>query len=334
VSIDEAFLDVSGAVHLFGPPAEIASAIRRRVREEIGLPISVGVARTKHLAKIASQVAKPDGLVVVEPEREIEFLEPLPVGLVWGVGPATRARLAATGIHTIGQLAAAPTSSLQGILGQVLGAKLGSLAANLDPRPVTAARPAHSVGAQAALGRRPATPAVVRGTLAYLADRVAGRLRAAGKGGRTVTVRVRFLGMRSVTRAVTSGSPVATTLTLTEVATELALAALDEHPAEREITLLAVSVSKLVAMPPLQLELPLGHSSAEERRRAGTPGGGRPVGGGRLARRHQGTVRTQLGRLCGRRAVRRRPRPGRLSRAGRARRPRMSSAGHVARGPQ
>src|ERR1019366_9059739 len=101
ISIDEAFLDVAGSVHLFGSPADIAATIRRRVRAEIGLPVSVGVARTKHLAKVASQVAKPDGLVVVEPERELEFLAPLPVGLIWGVGPATRARLAETGIRTI-----------------------------------------------------------------------------------------------------------------------------------------------------------------------------------------------------------------------------------------
>ena len=117
ISIDEAFADVAGCTHLFGPPAEIASAIRRRVRAELGLPISVGVARTKHLAKIASQVAKPDGLVVVDPDTELDFLHDLPVELMWGVGPVTKARLAEIGVHTIGQLAQMPGGSLERLLG-------------------------------------------------------------------------------------------------------------------------------------------------------------------------------------------------------------------------
>src|SRR5579862_4322891 len=117
LSIDEAFADVAGCTHLFGPAAEIARTIRRRVRAELGLPISVGVARTKHLAKIASQVAKPDGLVVVDPETELEFLHPLPVDLMWGVGPATKARLAEVGVHKIGQLANMPGRSLERLLG-------------------------------------------------------------------------------------------------------------------------------------------------------------------------------------------------------------------------
>src|SRR5262249_38943993 len=117
ISIDEAFADVAGSIHLFGPPAEIATAVRRRVRAELGLPISVGVGRTKHLAKIASQVAKPDGLVVVDPETELRFLHDLPVELMWGVGPATKARLNERGIRTIGQLANMPGWSLQRIVG-------------------------------------------------------------------------------------------------------------------------------------------------------------------------------------------------------------------------
>jgi DNA polymerase-4 len=258
ISIDEAFLDVAGSIHLFGRPAEIASAIRRRVRTEIGLAVSVGVARTKHLAKIASQVAKPDGLVVVQPDQERRFLDPLPVELMWGVGPVTRARLAATGIRTIGHLAAADAPILQGLLGQALGAKLSSLAVNADPRHIETSRRASSVGAQSALGRRPATPVLLRTTLGYLADRVAGRLRAAGRAGRTVTVRVRFPGLRSVTRSLTVPVGISATLTLTELATELAATALTDHPEERDITLLAVSVSKLVEEPALQLELPLG----------------------------------------------------------------------------
>jgi DNA polymerase-4 len=257
ISIDEAFLDVGGSVHLFGPPADIAASIRRRVRAEIGLAVSVGVARTKHLAKVASQVAKPDGLVVVEPERELRFLHPLPVELLWGVGSVTRARLAAIGIHTIGDLAALRRPVLEDMLGQAAGGKLCELAANFDPRNLETGRRASSVGAQSALGRQQPTPRLLRSTLGYLADRVAGRLRAAGRAGRTITVRVRFTGLRSVTRSVTLPAAVSTTLTLTEVATELAAAALADHPGDPEITLLAVSVSKLVDEPGIQLELPL-----------------------------------------------------------------------------
>src|SRR5437588_2984320 len=246
ISIDEAFLDVAGSVHLFGSPSDIAAAIRRRVRDEIGLAVSVGVARTKHLVKVASQLAKPNGLVVVVPHRELEFLQPLPVGLMWRVGPVTRARLAATGIRTIGDLAATPSSFLHRLLGQAVGDKLGSLATNRDPRRIETARRAASVGAQAALGRRQATSGLIRSTLGYLADRVAGRLRAASRAGRTVTVRVRFTGLRSVTRSITLPAAISTTLTLTELASELAAAALADHPKEHEITLLAVSVSNLV----------------------------------------------------------------------------------------
>jgi DNA polymerase-4 len=271
ISIDEAFLDVSGSVHLFGAPAEIASDIRARVRREIGLAVSVGVARTKHLAKIASQVAKPDGLVVVEPDHELEFLHPLPVDLIWGVGPATRARLTGAGIHTIGDLAATATPLLQGLVGQAAGAKLGALATNIDPRRIEGGRRATSVGAQSALGRRPATQELLRSTIGYLADRVAGRLRAADRAGRTVTVRVRFPGMRSITRSVTLPLPVSSTLTLTELGIELVRKALAGNPGEREITLLAVSVSHLMDQPALQLELPVG--VGDDRHRPGTATG-------------------------------------------------------------
>jgi DNA polymerase IV len=255
ISIDEAFLDVAGARNLFGPPPAIAAAIRRRVRGEIGLALSVGVARTKHLAKVASQVAKPDGLVVVAPEGERQFLECLPVELIWGVGPVTRAHLANAGIHTIGELAVTSSSFLDQLFGRALGGKLAALATNVDPRTINPTRRATSVGAQAALGRRAATPEVLRSTLAYLADRVAGRLRAAGQAARTVTVRVRFIGLRSVTRSATVTASVSATLTLAELATDLANTALAENPAEREITLLAISASNLV-QPALQLELP------------------------------------------------------------------------------
>ena len=288
ISIDEAFLDVRGAVHLFGPPAAIAAAIRRRVRDEIGLPVSVGVAATKHLAKIASQVAKPDGLVVVEPDDERAFLHPLPVTLMWGVGPATEARLAAQGIRTIGQLAATADPVLRGLLGEAVGSKLGSLAANTDPRRVEGVGPAKSVGAQSALGRQPIDDRLLRTTLGYLADRVAGRLRAAGCAGRTITVRVRFPGLRSVTRAMTLAVAIATTLTLTEVAVDLATAVIADHPDEQDITLLAISVSKLIAQPTQQLELPV---TGEEVR----PGS--PLGAARWAvDRSVDSIRAQFGR--------------------------------------
>ena len=271
VSIDEAFLDVAGAIHLFGSPSEIAAAARRRVRSEIGLPLSVGVARTKHLAKIASQVAKPDGQVTVSPFEERAFLDPLPVELMWGVGPSTQRRLAGAGIRTIGDLAAAPGAALEQLLGRAAGSHLARLAVNFDPRRIEAPSRAASVGAQAALGQREATPELVRVTLAYLADRVTGRLRAAGRAGRTVTVRVRFGDLRSVTRSVTVPVAVGTTLTVTELATDLARTALADHPEQRHVTLLAVSVANLVDQAELQMELPL--ELGDERHRAGSPQG-------------------------------------------------------------
>src|SRR5499433_38934 len=136
ISIDEAFADVAGCTHLFGSPPEIARAVRCRVRTELGLAISIGVARTKHLAKIASQVAKPDGLVVVDPETELDFLHDLPVELMWGVGPVTRGRLAKVGVHTIGELAKMPGWSLERIVGRTTGEKLTALAWNRDPREI------------------------------------------------------------------------------------------------------------------------------------------------------------------------------------------------------
>jgi len=258
ISIDEAFLDVSGATHLFGPPATIGAQLRRRVREEVGLPISVGAARTKHLAKVASQVAKPDSLVVVQPGAERQFLDPLPVGLMWGVGPVAEQRLAERGIRTIGDLARTPSYALELLLGHAVGVKLGALALDQDPRRIVTSSRARSVGAQSALGRRHPTAELVRGVLGHLADRVAGRLRARQRAGRTVTVRVRFAGMRSVTRSHTMPAPVAATLTLTEVAEQLAWQAIDDqHDSSIEISLLAISVSNLARQHAVQLELPM-----------------------------------------------------------------------------
>jgi DNA polymerase-4 len=271
ISIDEAFANVSGCTRLFGPPAEIAATIRHRVRTELGLPISVGVARTKHLAKIASQVAKPDGLVVVEPATELDFLHDLPVELTWGVGPVTRAKLADQGILTIGQLANMPGRSLERLLGHAAGEKLSALAWNRDPREVRTHHRARSAGAQSALGRQPAVERVFIPTLRHLADRVASRLRARTLAGRTITVRVRFADMRAVTRSMTLDVPISATTTLAEIAEELVRAALADHPRERIITLLAVAVSHLVKQPAIQLELPFG--LPDEKRRPGSTRG-------------------------------------------------------------
>ncbi|HEY7101054.1 MAG TPA: DNA polymerase IV [Mycobacteriales bacterium] len=257
ISIDEAFLDVTGSTHLFGPPGEIATRLRARVRREVGLPISIGAARTKHLAKVASQVAKPDGLVVVEPEREREFLDPLPVGLMWGVGPVAERRLAERGVHTIGELAEMSPRALEGLLGHAVGLKLAALAVNEDPRRITGIGRAKSVGAQSAIGAHEPTGQLVTDVLSHLADRVAGRLRAKHRAGRTVTVRVRFAGMKSVTRSLTLPGPIAATLTLTEVAEQLAWQAIRDQDAAVEISLLAISVSNLTVQHSIQLELPV-----------------------------------------------------------------------------
>ncbi|MBV9835831.1 MAG: DNA polymerase IV [Alphaproteobacteria bacterium] len=271
LSIDEAFADVRGCTHLFGSPADIAQAIRRRVRTELGLPISVGVARTKHLAKIASQVAKPDGLVVVDPDTELEFLHNLPVELMWGVGPATQARLAEIGVLTIGQLAQTSPRSLERLLGPAAGEKLVALAWNRDPREIRTHHRSQSAGAQSAIGRKLAEPRIIHDTLAHLADRIGTRLRAKSLAGRTVTARVRFADLHAVTRSVTLDAPVSSTVSLTEIAEELVRTALAQHPDERYISLLAISVSHLEKVSRLQLEFALGLN--DEGRRPGTKRG-------------------------------------------------------------
>src|ERR1700732_2252802 len=268
ISIDEAFADVAGCTHLFGPPAEIARAIRRRVRAELGLPISVGVAHTKHLAKIASQVAKPDGLVVVDPDTELEFLHHLPVELMWGVGPVTKARLAEIGVLTIGQLAKTPGRSLTQLLGPAAGEKLAALAWNCDPREIRSHRRAGSAGAQSALGSKPAEECVFRPTLRHLADRICSRLRANSRPGRTGTGRGAFSDLRSVSRSITLDAPISTTAILAEIAEELVRTVLAQHPCEKTISLLAISVSHLMQPIELQLELPL--ALRDEGRRPGS----------------------------------------------------------------
>ncbi|GEC17589.1 DNA polymerase IV [Nitrobacter winogradskyi] len=271
ISIDEAFADVAGCTHLFGTPAEIAATIRQRVRDELGLPISIGVARTKHLAKIGSQVAKPDGLVVVDPRRELDFLHDLPVELMWGVGPIAKAKLNEQGILTIGQLANTPGRSIERLLGVAAGEKLAALAWNRDPREIRTHHRARSAGAQSALGKRRPDDRIVQPTLLHLADRVASRLRAKSLAGRTVTARVRFADLRAVTRSITLDAPIAATTMLAEIAGELVRQELADHPREKYISLLAISVSHLDEQRALQLDLPLG--LADERRRPGAKTG-------------------------------------------------------------
>jgi len=292
ISIDEAFADVAGCTHLFGTPEQIAITIRERVRQELGLPISVGVARTKHLAKVASQVAKPDGLVLVEPGTELAFLHDLPVGLMWGVGPVTEARLRQQGITTIGQLANTPGQSLRGLLGEAMGEKLADLAWDRDSRAVQTRHSARSAGAQSALGRRPATEEVYKPVLRHLADRVTARLRAKSLVGRTVTVRIRFADMRAIARSLTLDAPVSATLIVAEIAEDLVRAALVEHPREKYITLLAISVSHIGPQPHIQLELPL--NLPDENHRPGTP-----IGLARwTADRAMDQARTRFGRAA------------------------------------
>ncbi len=192
ISIDEAFLDVSGLWRLVGPPEQIAAELRRRVLSDVGLVISVGVARTKFLAKVASGVSKPNGLLVVEPDGELDFLHPLPVGRLWGVGPVTAEKLAARGITTVGQVAALGEGPLILVLGKGSGRHVHALAHNNDPRRVVTGKRRSSIGAQRALGRRDRSFAELEGVLLELVDRVSRRLRNGHRVGRTVTLRFRF----------------------------------------------------------------------------------------------------------------------------------------------
>src|SRR3954471_12576634 len=216
LSIDEAFLDARGMERAFGTPTELAIRLRREVRERVGLPITVGVARTKFLAKVASAVAKPDGLLVVPPERELAFLHPLPVERLWGVGPVTARKLREHGITTVRQVAILPETVLVDWLGRAAGRHVHALAHNLDRRPVRTRRRRGSVGAQHALGRSPRSPEAVEASLAGLVDRVGRRMRGAGRTGRTVVLRLRFDDFTRATRSHTLPYPTASTRTIHE----------------------------------------------------------------------------------------------------------------------
>jgi DNA polymerase-4 len=203
LSIDEAFLDVGGLWRVSGTPVEIAMRLRRQVREQVGLPITVGVARTKFLAKVASGVAKPDGLLVVPPDGELAFLHPLPVERLWGVGPVTAAKLRGHGVTRVGQVARLGEATLVTMVGQASGRHLHALAHNRDPRPVDTGRRRRSIGSQRALGRSPKSPADLDVILISLVDRITRRMRTAGRAGRTVVLRLRFDDFTRATRSHT-----------------------------------------------------------------------------------------------------------------------------------
>ena len=270
ISIDEAFLDVSGATHLFGPPSTIGMAVRSNVLDATGLAISVGVASTKFLAKVGSQVAKPDGMVVVEPDTEIEFLHALPVRLIWGVGPVTAKRLAEMAIYTIGELAATDRDVLSRRLGSGAGGHLHALAWNQDTRHVSREHRAGSVGAQRAFGGDHHDHGFHRQVIVGLADRIGSRLRKKSRAGRTVSVRVRFADQQVVSRATTLVAPIATTAAIAQIAEHLVDVAIAEAAEGRGLSLIGISISKLVESPHLQLELPLRLGGVTDATRAGS----------------------------------------------------------------
>ncbi len=256
LSIDEAFLDVRGMERIAGTPEQIAAKLRRDVREQAGLPISVGVARTKFLAKVASASAKPDGLLVVSPGGELDFLHPLPVQRLWGVGEVTARKLQAWGIATVGQLAALTEATLVEIVGRAAGRHLHALAHNRDPRRVQTGRRRRSMGAQRALGRRPRTAAELDSFLIALIDRLARRMRAADRVCRTVVLRLRFDDFSRATRSQTLAEATAHTQTLLVTARELLAASMPAIHA-RGITLIGVSLTNLLDGSSIQLALDL-----------------------------------------------------------------------------
>jgi len=256
LSIDEAFLDVGGLLRISGAPADIAARLREEVRRQVGLPITVGVARTKFLAKVASGVAKPDGLLVVPPGNELGFLHPLPVERLWGVGKVTAGKLRERRIATVGQVARLGEATLVSLLGVAAGRHLHALAHNRDPRPVQVGRRRGSIGSQCALGRGRRSPESIDAVLVALVDRVTRRMRAACRPGRTVTLRLRFDDFTRATRSHTLRQATAQTRTILAAARQL-LAAAEPLIQRRGLTLVGVSVGNLDGHKGIQLELPL-----------------------------------------------------------------------------
>ncbi|HST26375.1 MAG TPA: DNA polymerase IV, partial [Gaiellaceae bacterium] len=256
LSIDEAFLDVRGMERIAGTPTEIAVRLRQAARERIGIPLTVGIARTKFLAKVASAVAKPDGLLVVPPEGELAFLHPLPIERVWGIGPATAARLHERGIVTVGDLARVPEQTLTVILGRAAGRHLHALSNNRDPRPVRPRRRRRSIGSQHALGRRRRSFEELDTELVALVDRVTRRLRAARRVGRTVVLRLRFDDFTRATRSLTLPHSTAQTRVVLAAARSL-LQGSQPLIRRRGLTLVGLTIANLADDLPLQLPLPL-----------------------------------------------------------------------------
>ena len=254
LSIDEAFLDVRGLERLAGPAPEIAARLRRKVQDEVGLPITVGVARTKFLAKVASAVAKPDGLLVVRPDSELSFLHPLPVERLWGVGRVTAARLHDRGLLTVGQVARLDEAALVRLLGRASGRHLHALAHNRDPRRVESGRRRRSIGSQRALGRGPRSREDVDATVAALVDRVTRRLRAGHRVCRTVVLRLRFADFSRATRSQTLVQATAQTKVVLETARELLARAWPAIEAQG-LTLVGIAVTNLERDDAIQLAL-------------------------------------------------------------------------------
>jgi DNA polymerase-4 len=255
LSIDEAFLDVRGFERLIGTPTEMAVRLRANVREQVGLPITVGVARTKFLAKVASGVAKPNGLLVVPPARELTFLHALPVERLWGVGRVTADKLRSKGIKTVGQVAQLDEELLVCMLGRASGRHLHSLAHNRDPRPVQARRRRRSIGGQRAVGSRRMSREEIEVTLIALVDRVTRRLRTARRVCRTVVLRLRFGDFSRATRSQTM--PYATSHTYEILATAQGLLGAAMPMIDRQgLTLVGISLTNLEDDAAVQLALP------------------------------------------------------------------------------
>ncbi|MGI5241333.1 DNA polymerase IV [Dactylosporangium sp. CA-139066] len=263
LSIDEAFLDVGGLYRIAGAPVGIAERLRARVRAEVGLAITVGVARTKFLAKVASGVAKPDGLLLVPPEEELRFLHRLPVERLWGVGTVTAAKLHAHRVTTVGQVARLGQATLISMLGEGQGRHLDALAHNRDPRKVVVGRRRRSIGAQRALGRGPHPRPFVEAVLADLVDRVSRRMRSAGRTGRTVVLRLRFGDFTRATRSHTLSRPTSHTQTLLDAVHRLHAASVSDI-ANRGLTLVGIAVANLDDDGSRQLELPFDVTSGAE----------------------------------------------------------------------
>ena len=261
MSIDEAFLDVSGLGRIVGPPEVVARRLRARVQAEVGLAITVGVARTKFLAKVASGVAKPDGLLVVPPDGERDFLLPLPVERLWGVGPKTAAKLHGRGIRTVAQVADLRADTLVGLLGQAAGRHLHALAHLEDPRRVRAGRRRASIGSQRALGsRRRRSMAELDTVVVGLVDRVTRRLRDAERVGRTVVLRLRFDDLTRATRSHTLAHPTAHTAAVLDAARALLRLAADDVRT-KGCTLVGITVANLTDAHAVQLALPFDGSA-------------------------------------------------------------------------